>query len=59
MLAATLLGLLTAAGVVAPPSPRCFPAPVPVMSIPRGEVPRDVSSAPKITPPPPAVRPKG
>lgn len=57
MLAATVLGLYFAAGVVAPPAPRCFPA-APVYTIPRGEVPRDVSSAPKITTPP-HVRPKG
>jgi len=57
MLAATVLGVYFAAAVVAPPAPRCFPA-VPVYTIPRGEVPRDVSSAPKTTPPP-VVRPKG
>lgn len=57
MLAATVLGVYFAAAGVAPPAPRCFP--VPVYKIPRGEVPRDVSSAPKITPPPPQVRPKG
>jgi hypothetical protein len=51
--AAVLSALL--AGAVAPPSPK---APVPLMSIPRGEVPRDVSSAPKITSVPP-VRPEG
>lgn len=57
MTAAALL--FAFAGVVAPPA--CAPKPpvVPVYTIPRGEVPRDVSSAPKITTPPQVVRPKG
>jgi hypothetical protein len=51
---AAVLGLILAAGVVAPPAPKA----VPVYTIPRGEVPRDVSSAPKITTLP-ATKPEG